>query len=243
MRKTHIAVAALGVLALAALVGYRENSLTIRDRRPAVACTMEAKICPDGTAVGRQGPNCEFAPCPQPKPTAPKDPACTGEDHEYFSLGFGVEHRYEGEIAPGKPVVAVLSCDHTRLTLSGSVNQVISGSADADMDEIIADLTAGELVVSLDQDYNFDGYNDLSSVVSNGQGMSAVDYTNVYLYDPASKKFRIHQQISGMENVYPNPESKRIEQEFCQFDEEGVEVVCQSFYHRWRGGYLVEVAS
>ncbi len=29
-----------------------------------VACTMEAKICPDGSAVGRTGPNCEFAPCP-----------------------------------------------------------------------------------------------------------------------------------------------------------------------------------
>lgn len=30
----------------------------------AVACTMEAKICPDGSAVGRSGPNCEFAECP-----------------------------------------------------------------------------------------------------------------------------------------------------------------------------------
>lgn len=29
-----------------------------------VACTMDAKLCPDGSAVGRQGPNCEFAPCP-----------------------------------------------------------------------------------------------------------------------------------------------------------------------------------
>ena len=28
------------------------------------ACTMEAKLCPDGSAVGRVGPNCEFAPCP-----------------------------------------------------------------------------------------------------------------------------------------------------------------------------------
>jgi len=27
------------------------------------ACTLEAQICPDGTAVGRTGPNCEFAPC------------------------------------------------------------------------------------------------------------------------------------------------------------------------------------
>ncbi len=29
-----------------------------------VACTMDAKICPDGSAVGRVGSNCEFAPCP-----------------------------------------------------------------------------------------------------------------------------------------------------------------------------------
>lgn len=30
-----------------------------------VACTLEAKICPDGSSVGRQGPRCEFEPCPQ----------------------------------------------------------------------------------------------------------------------------------------------------------------------------------
>lgn len=29
------------------------------------ACTMEAKLCPDGSAVGRTGSNCEFAPCPE----------------------------------------------------------------------------------------------------------------------------------------------------------------------------------
>lgn len=28
------------------------------------ACTNEAKICPDGSAVGRTGPDCAFAPCP-----------------------------------------------------------------------------------------------------------------------------------------------------------------------------------
>ncbi|MBU3901639.1 hypothetical protein KKF25_03270, partial [Patescibacteria group bacterium] len=27
------------------------------------ACTMEAKLCPDGSSVGRTGPNCEFAKC------------------------------------------------------------------------------------------------------------------------------------------------------------------------------------
>jgi hypothetical protein len=29
-----------------------------------VACTQEARLCPDGSAVGRTGPNCSFAPCP-----------------------------------------------------------------------------------------------------------------------------------------------------------------------------------
>ena len=29
-----------------------------------VMCTTDAKLCPDGSAVGRMPPNCEFAPCP-----------------------------------------------------------------------------------------------------------------------------------------------------------------------------------
>jgi hypothetical protein len=36
------------------------------------ACSTEAMICPDGSGVGRTGPNCEFAPCPKPQ-------ACTEE--------------------------------------------------------------------------------------------------------------------------------------------------------------------
>jgi hypothetical protein len=33
------------------------------------ACTMEAKLCPNGTSVGRTGPKCEFAACPTITPT------------------------------------------------------------------------------------------------------------------------------------------------------------------------------
>ena len=44
-------------------------SLERTEKRPdteenAVLCTMEAKLCPDGTAVSRTGPNCTFPPCP-----------------------------------------------------------------------------------------------------------------------------------------------------------------------------------
>ena len=34
-----------------------------KEKEP-VACTMEAKLCPDGSYVGRGGPNCDFAACP-----------------------------------------------------------------------------------------------------------------------------------------------------------------------------------
>lgn len=35
-----------------------------KTRSQTIACTQEAKLCPDGSAVGRTGQNCEFAPCP-----------------------------------------------------------------------------------------------------------------------------------------------------------------------------------
>ncbi len=38
--------------------------LITRERTEEVSCTMEAKLCPDGSAVGRSGPRCEFAACP-----------------------------------------------------------------------------------------------------------------------------------------------------------------------------------
>ncbi|MDB5188083.1 MAG: hypothetical protein JWO50_603 [Candidatus Kaiserbacteria bacterium] len=34
------------------------------------ACFADAKICPDGSAVGRVGPNCEFAACPSVNATS-----------------------------------------------------------------------------------------------------------------------------------------------------------------------------
>ena len=34
------------------------------DLPPATACQMDAKLCPDGSSVGRSGPDCEFAACP-----------------------------------------------------------------------------------------------------------------------------------------------------------------------------------
>jgi hypothetical protein len=65
-----------------------------------VACDQDAKLCPDGSAVGRTGPNCEFAACPGennqtgtvsgkvtlgptcPVERIPPDPACAPKPYQ-----------------------------------------------------------------------------------------------------------------------------------------------------------------
>lgn len=60
----HITTIAFG-LGLAAAVGCQAKKDTAQpDDVNGTACTEEAKVCPDGSAVGREGPDCEFAACP-----------------------------------------------------------------------------------------------------------------------------------------------------------------------------------
>ncbi len=73
------------------------------------ACTQEAKLCPDGSAVGRTGPNCEFALCPvqTAKPiegvfcTQEFNPVCGANGKTYGNACMakiaGVEVKYAGE--------------------------------------------------------------------------------------------------------------------------------------------------
>jgi|SRR3989344_2314944 len=64
MKRIIIAIIGLVLLVYAIYtVEFWENNFP---RGGGVACTLEAKLCPDGSAVGRTGPNCEFAECPSP---------------------------------------------------------------------------------------------------------------------------------------------------------------------------------
>lgn len=48
------------------------------DDEDQLACTLDAKSCPDGTYVSRMAPNCQFAPCANEKPIGiPKIPTVT----------------------------------------------------------------------------------------------------------------------------------------------------------------------
>lgn len=54
---------AIVLIILCGIAGIMWSNNNEKTQSP-VACTMEAKICPDGSAVGRTGPQCEFTPCP-----------------------------------------------------------------------------------------------------------------------------------------------------------------------------------
>lgn len=78
-----------------------------------IACTMEAKICPDGSSVGRSGPNCEFTPCPQstisqtsPTPTTIQtstitDPTASWKTYTNTKNGYSLKYPTAFEMVKG----------------------------------------------------------------------------------------------------------------------------------------------
>lgn len=51
-------------------IAYENNAsgtkriATPNPSEPVIACTADAKVCPDGSSVGRKGPACQFEACP-----------------------------------------------------------------------------------------------------------------------------------------------------------------------------------
>ncbi|MDO8561716.1 MAG: hypothetical protein Q7S05_02715 [bacterium] len=63
--KKYAVIVGVSVLILAGLWAV---DVRIAEAPEGRACTQEAKLCPDGSSVGRTGPNCEFAQCPVSEP-------------------------------------------------------------------------------------------------------------------------------------------------------------------------------
>ena len=62
MKKNIVIVVLLAVIVILLAMNFKFNKQ--EDAPQYVMCTAEAKLCPDGSAVGRTGPKCEFAACP-----------------------------------------------------------------------------------------------------------------------------------------------------------------------------------
>ena len=67
--KTKIIIVAIILVVVGIVYAYTTQTPEVNPVVPgrnddSVFCTADAKLCPDGSYVGRTGPNCEFAECP-----------------------------------------------------------------------------------------------------------------------------------------------------------------------------------
>ena len=99
-----IVVAALALLGNAQLFGWAPQapfpgSPLENASSSGVACTQEAKLCPDGSAVGRTGPDCSFAACP----------VVTTNWKSYTSNAFGLSFQYPSDWQKSNDVLSVVN--------------------------------------------------------------------------------------------------------------------------------------
>lgn len=95
-----------------------------------IACTQEAKLCPDGSYVGRSGPKCEFAKCPTTESTPSADTSnwktYTNSKLKYFikyPVNWSLVEQLEGEsvdIYDQPNVIQPQLHDGTWITISSS---------------------------------------------------------------------------------------------------------------------------
>jgi hypothetical protein len=65
MKQAKIVILIIVIAIIAGLFIWRFTKQASAPSPIQQACTQEAKLCDDGSSVGRTGPNCEFAPCPE----------------------------------------------------------------------------------------------------------------------------------------------------------------------------------
>jgi hypothetical protein len=95
-RLIKISILLLVAIALGFFIWLSIENLSSKSK--GVACTMEAQLCPDGSSVGRTGPNCEFSTCP----TATADE--TADWQTYKNEEYGFEITFPSEVADFKKV-------------------------------------------------------------------------------------------------------------------------------------------
>ncbi len=156
---------------------------------------------------------------------------CLGESHKYYDIGFGFENVYKGSVTSEKEVKITLSCDHKSLKIEGSVNQVIKAkdlSQYFNGEEMeLADTISGSLVIEVEKDYDFDGYNDLTSIWSQGSDISS---KLIFLYDDKDNIFVFNKELSSIDNLNVSPEGD-LYTSHCYYNQEKDDVYCSKDFY------------
>jgi hypothetical protein len=84
MQKILLALAFIVVIGGGAYLYFSKDKAATEEEQ--VYCTQEAMECPDGSYVGRQGPNCEFAACPGASDLKTYNDSATGASYKYADL-------------------------------------------------------------------------------------------------------------------------------------------------------------
>jgi len=119
----------------------------------AIACTAEAKICPDGSAVGRQGPNCEFVTCPSSTPLPP------GNYSFYGKISIG-------PLCPVEPCNRTFDYSQVRVNVYDAASKNLVAQANAD--------SGGYYGIKLEQGSYLVNVTDAAG---NSFGLPRLDYT------------------------------------------------------------------
>ena len=90
--KLRLSIFFMVMLAAIAITGAVSALFLAKNVDKQKACTEEAKICPDGSAVGRTGPKCEFTPCPTAKVSLTPDPTADWKTYTNKSMDFMIKY-------------------------------------------------------------------------------------------------------------------------------------------------------
>lgn len=103
MNLTSTAITIVTILFLAlGITFFYTNQTPAPAPADTVMCPMDAMECPDGSYVGRTGPDCEFAACPSTPVVTPDEPVTSDDDMVMCTMDVREcsDGSYVGRVAP-----------------------------------------------------------------------------------------------------------------------------------------------